>query len=134
MADAEGKKTITQKFMKVAGKAAFYIGVGLLIGGIIDFTLFHNHPLGGALIDVFNEPLMGVYDFAANTIGLPEYTTAAAGPTYGEISDLGDSVITDAPGADSITEPTGDTSSAPSGSPAEQPAIDTTLPPELANI
>lgn len=50
------------------GAAMFFVG------GVIDFTFFHNHPLGKAIIDYFNGPLLNLYDGAANLFGLSEYT------------------------------------------------------------
>lgn len=49
------------------------IVIGILVGGLIDFTFFHNHPAGKALIEAVNEPLQNFYDGLVSFLGFPEY-------------------------------------------------------------
>lgn len=65
-------------------KSILFGGAIFLLGGVVDFTLFHNHPLGAEIISWVNEPLMQVYDWIANTAGMehlarPEFMLDAAG-------------------------------------------------------
>ncbi len=55
-------------------KAVFWIVVGFFVGGVVDYTFFHNHPLGQAIIKVFEDTLMSIFDFFATAFGLGEYT------------------------------------------------------------
>jgi hypothetical protein len=78
--------TLSEKFNSSAiwetAKFAFNaIVIGFLIGGLVDFTFFHNHPAGKALIQAVNEPLQKFYDFALNAFGFSEYTRALPGAT-----------------------------------------------------
>lgn len=63
-----------------------------LLGGVVDFTLFHNHPMGMALINMVNEPLMMAYDWIANTAGLehlarPDHMLDTAGRACASVID-----------------------------------------------
>lgn len=49
------------------------IVIGILVGGVIDFTFFHDHPAGKAIIDNVKEPLLGFYDDMVSFFGFPEY-------------------------------------------------------------
>ena len=65
-------------------KSIIFGGAIFLLGGVVDFTLFHNHPLGAEIISWVNEPLMQAYDWIANTIGMehlarPDFMLDAAG-------------------------------------------------------
>ena len=91
MADA-APGSLSNSFNKVAKFAFQAIVIGLIVGGIFDFTLFHNHPMGAAIIETVNEPMMSFYDGIASLFGLDHLTTAAAGPTYGEMGDMGSTV------------------------------------------
>lgn len=47
---------------------------GLIIGGIMDFTLFHDHPMGAAILDAVSEPVLSFYDGVAEFIGRDDLT------------------------------------------------------------
>ena len=68
--------------------------IGVIVGGIFDFTLFHNHPAGQAIIEKFNEPLLKFYDWMSNVTGFGEYArpdfVASAGAAAGGCSPLMD--------------------------------------------
>jgi hypothetical protein len=49
------------------GAAMFFVG------GVVDFTFFHNHELGKAVIAYFDPMLQHIYDFVSVAIGLPQY-------------------------------------------------------------
>lgn len=73
-------------------KSVLLGGAIFLLGGMVDFTLFHNHPMGAEIISWVNEPLMGVYDWIANTIGMshlarPEFMLDAAGAACAAVID-----------------------------------------------
>lgn len=50
------------------------LAVGFFVGGVVDYTFFHNHPLGQAIIKVFEDTLMSIFDFFAIGFGLEEYS------------------------------------------------------------
>lgn len=55
------------------GKFVFQaVVIGLVVGGIFDFTLFHEHPIGAKLLSLVREPLLSFYDTIAYGIGMPE--------------------------------------------------------------
>lgn len=62
---------------KTAGWMAWGAAM-FLIGGVVDFTLFHEHPLGQAMISAVKDPLLNIFDMAANTLGLSELARNAA--------------------------------------------------------
>lgn len=47
--------------------------IGVVVGGVIDFTFFHNHPAGKALVDFVDQPLQEFYDGVVKFFGFPEY-------------------------------------------------------------
>lgn len=53
------------------------IVIGIIVGGVIDFSLFHNHPLGQAILGVFNEPLLSFYDGIAHFLGMDNLARSA---------------------------------------------------------
>jgi hypothetical protein len=63
-----------QEFLEFGFKAVVF---GLLIGGVVDFTLFHEHPIGHAILDAVREPLLASYDWIAHATGFSEYARAA---------------------------------------------------------
>ena len=48
------------------------IFIGLIVGGVFDFTLFHDHPLGAAILEKVREPLLGFYDGVATIMDRPD--------------------------------------------------------------
>lgn len=59
-------------------KYALTMAFGFAVGGVIDFTFFHDHPAGAELLKEFREPLLSFYDSTAQFLGFPELTRAAA--------------------------------------------------------
>lgn len=43
-------------------------------GGVIDYTFFHNHPLGQEIIKIFEDYILPVFDFVAEVLGLEHLT------------------------------------------------------------
>ncbi|MCD8497411.1 MAG: hypothetical protein LRZ85_04610 [Alphaproteobacteria bacterium] len=44
-------------------------GLGMfLAGGMVDFILFHEHPLGQAMIELVKDPLLNFFDFFATRL------------------------------------------------------------------
>lgn len=78
------------------GGAVWWIlttAAAFFVGGVIDFTFFHNHPAGIHIIEMFNNTLLSLYDTLVAGFGFPEFTrnTAALAPDggYGAIDLLG---------------------------------------------
>lgn len=67
-------KSIKEKFNSLSLLGVAGLAVGFIAGGVIDFTFFHNHPLGKHLIAMVNEPFQQFYDFALNSVGLSKWT------------------------------------------------------------
>ncbi|MCC6598866.1 MAG: hypothetical protein IT559_08755 [Alphaproteobacteria bacterium] len=73
------EKSISDSFNHHSGVLNFIfetIMIGIIVGGIIDFTFFHNHPAGKAIIEAVNEPLLGFYDGLVSFFGFSEYARA----------------------------------------------------------
>ena len=81
MAEATDSIKSTFNSLSLGGVLKFTfqaVVIGIVVGGLIDFTLFHNHPIGKAMIAAVNEPLLGVYDAIAKGIGMPELARSAS--------------------------------------------------------
>ena len=55
-------------------KSALFIGIGFFVGGVIDYTFFHDHPMGKEIISAFRDPLGAAFDNVANLIGRSDLT------------------------------------------------------------
>ncbi len=67
-------KSIKDKFNSLSLLSIAGLAAGFIAGGVIDFTFFHNHPLGKHLIAMVNEPFQQFYDFALNSVGFSKWT------------------------------------------------------------
>jgi hypothetical protein len=74
--------TLSKTFNQVAWETLKFtfnaVVIGFLIGGVIDYSFFHNHKAGAALIDLVNEPLQSFFDNVVTFFGFPQYATDPA--------------------------------------------------------
>ena len=59
------------------GKIVLFVGLGILAGGVIDYALFHDHPLGQAIYGGLKDIIMPILDVVANVTGNGDLTLAA---------------------------------------------------------
>lgn len=78
MAAASTADGLTSKFNNEAITKllthVFWIGIGFFVGGVIDYTFFHNHPLGQEIIKMFEDYILPIFDFIAEVLGLDHLT------------------------------------------------------------
>ncbi len=48
------------------------LAMAFFVGGVLDFTFFHNHPAGQAIIGYCNEFLLNIYDSLVRVFGVSE--------------------------------------------------------------
>lgn len=95
---AEAANSLTSSFNSISFKGILKftfqaVVIGFLIGGIADFTFFHNHPAGQAIISSVNETMLSFYDGAVSFLGFSEYARPTeflnAGETCGAFDAMG---------------------------------------------
>jgi hypothetical protein len=94
---AEAANSITNTFNSISFKGILKftfqaVVIGFLIGGIADFTFFHNHPAGQAIISSVNETMLSFYDGVVKSVGFAEYARPTefltAGATCGSFDPV----------------------------------------------